>query len=273
MLWVSLIHGKDVEMAGRGGIPFTFHRTPAVYSIHPMFGYVNGGTTVTIRGLNLHSSSHDSPMCLFHFPEGQVTVPAETRQNNISAGEVGQLEDSESEIVCVTPPSIRMRPGRIPLEIAWSDGTITTSGKFFHYSHPVLLTGLFPSSSSDRSKNLSLTFSGIGFPASSDGWCKFRLNNGINVVHQEVRTPAIFKSDVKLMCPSPEWPYHPVTNDVLTLSVDIVWNEYGEENAASPALPFILYPSIELWSANPSSSGPDGGSVLSIHALNLPQDR
>ncbi len=272
VLWVSLISGKDVEVAGRGGIPFTFHRTPAVYSIHPMFGYVNGGTTVTIRGLNLHSSPHDLPMCLFNFPEEQVAVLAEMRQNNISAGEVGHLGDSESEVVCISPPSISMRSGQIPLEIAGSDGTVTTSGKSFHYAHPVLLTGLFPSASSDRSNNLSLTFSGIGFPASTDGWCRFRLNNGINV-DQEVRTPAIFKSDVKLTCPSPEWPYHPVTNDVLTLSVDIVWNEYGEENAARPALPFILYPSIELWSANPSSSGPDGGSILSAHALNLPQGR
>ncbi len=268
VLWVSLDNGKNVDVAGRGSIPFAFHRTPVVSSIYPRVGCVNGGTTVTIRGFNL-PSPHDSPMCIFSFPEGQVAVPAEIRQNNVSAEEVELLGDLESEVVCTSPPSIAMRSRWVPLEIAGSDGTVTTSGNSFRYSPPVLLTGLFPSASSDRSK-LSLTFSGIGFPASTGGWCRFRLNNGINL-DQEMRTPAIFKSDVKLICSSPEWLY-PVT-EKLTPNVDIVWSEYGEENTARPALPFILHPTIELWSANPSSSGPDGGSILSVQASNLPTDR
>ncbi len=268
VLWVSLDYGKTVDVEGGGGIPFAFHRTPVVSSIYPRVGCVNGGTTVTIRGVNL-PSSHDSPMCIFGFPEGHVAVPAEVGQNSISAEEVELWGDSESEVVCISPPSIAMRSRSVPLEIAGSDGTITTSGNSFRYSPPVLLTGLFPSSSSDRSK-MMLTFSGIGFPASTSGWCRFRLNNGINV-DQEVRTPAIFESDVKLVCSSPEWLY-PVTEQLM-LSVDVLWNEYDEENAALPALPFILHPTIELWSANPSSSGPNGGSVASIQASNLPQDR
>ncbi len=269
VLWVSLIDGKDLGEAGRGGIPFTFHHTPVVSYIHPMFGYVHGGTPVTISGFNL-PSPHDSPMCIFSFPEGQVAVPAEVRQNNTNNGEVGLMGYSESEVICISPPSYGMRSGWVPLELAGSDGTVTTSGKSFHYSPPVLLTGLFPSASTDGS-NLPITFSGIGFPATTNGWCRFRLNNGTND-DQEVRTPVVFKSDVKLMCSSPEWPYPIVDND-LSLLVDIVWDEYGEENAARPVLSFILHPSIKLWSTNPSSSGPDGGSMLSVQAANLPQDR
>ncbi len=141
---MSLDYGKTVDVEGGGGIPFAFHRTPVVSSIYPRVGCVNGGTTVTIRGVNL-PSSHDSPMCIFVFPEGQVAVPAEVGQNSISAEEVELWGDSESEVVCISPPSIAMRSRSVPLEIAGSNGTITTSGNSFRYSPPVFLTGLFPS--------------------------------------------------------------------------------------------------------------------------------
>ncbi|CAN0054030.1 unnamed protein product, partial [Heterosigma akashiwo] len=164
---ISVSHnGLDFSDA----LTFTYIDTPVVTTIHPVNGYLSGGSMVQIQGSGFRDTVEST--CRF----GDTRVSAQFVSNQ--------------ELTCITPPGL---PGTGIVEVSVNGQEYSASGVEFRYYEEPVIESIYPALGSELG-GTTITVTGVLFQDSSDFACHFGDHG---------HTPAHHVKDHSLECASP----------------------------------------------------------------------
>ena len=214
-IWFSYVHESEIE------------------SLHPNYGYPDGGASISVVGKNFRNST--GLKCLF----GEKSVTA--------------TFISKNRVSCISPPHEMKRNGnRVAMKLA-SDGEIGSSWKYFKYIAQPNVTSIHPLYGHSFQEGVDVTVKGSGFRNVMQLYCRFG----------KVKVQAEVINGSTLLCPIPRHP--PGVVDFRIIDQYAHYTAAPEESASQ----FHFIPEASIYNVNPTWNVTQAGMVAFARGTNF----
>ncbi|CAM9095296.1 unnamed protein product [Chrysoparadoxa australica] len=207
----------------------TIAASPVITNVYPVEGDFQGGTEVSVEGLNLLNT----PGLACRFGEAELPV---------------QRWVSDMLLVCQAPPAAAA--AEVPLALTLNGVQYTPDGYTFRYTAQHALAAAEPASGPVLGGTL-VTIRGTNFRQTNALACRF---GGFDVV------PAVYVDDNSVQCTSPE-------HAAGVVAVEVTLNGADYSSGQGVTFTYSSLPSVaSIW---PASGSEDGGSVVTLSGSNF----